>query len=519
MSLKPKFSQTDWDRLSEATKADIELALSQTLDNIGLFVENPSEKSVNGLVQVGQSLSNPTSIGRIQTAQNWVKTATNGKVNSTMMPYSTDGFSSLAVSSVQNDGTKISVPVKRNLTEQNCSFPKSASRYTKIVEKFEKTFGIKVVEKLASGSSSYQLEKVKDGAFKKVNGVVMNCNNIVISDFDRFAIIFNCIAKLVVDEKLKAFDDASYLSLNNSDKQNFRSAAEKLVTLGIARATILEDVPSTASIKLDDALKFEFFQTLALLSGKRNDVAKSISSLSELAISDICEKLGYNKDSIANNLKALNFTYQGSPKSVFEAVYKAAGLQELAVEVKDEKLEKDEKTPEEESLSKTKTAVKATFAMTALLQRNILAYKGKLEASIVDKGSLETFFEDDSENIVVFALNKKLQEAKNAGKGHRKYETANEKSSEIAQEFSTRLNSMLKKTYEFAKGKAEKGELETRSPQKLFREANNNEGENKSALAIAKKTFKETVDDVVKQTRKQEKAAKKAKKQPDEFAY
>lgn len=503
MSLKPKFSQADWDKLSEITKEDVELALSKGLDSIGIFVQNPTEKSVSGLVQVGQSVSNPTTIGRIQTSQNWIKTATNGKVNATIMPYSSDGYSSLAVNLVQNDETKIDVPLKRNLTEQNCSFPKSSSRYAKIVEKIEKTFGVKIVETFAN-SSSYQL---KSGLLKKE--ISLNCNNVVISDFDRFAMIFNCIAKLVVDEKLKSFDDASYLSLNSNDKQNFKSSAEKLVTLGLSRATILEDTPSSASLKLDDALKFEFFQTLSLLAGKRNDVAKSISNLSEIAISEICEKLGYNKDSIASNLITLGFSYQESPKTVFEAIFNAANLQELAIEVKDEKAEKTSEVAKEK--------VKLSFAMTPLLQRNILALEGKLKAAIVKKESLDGFFEDSSENIVVFALNKKLEEAKKTEKSQKKFETAAEKSSEIAQEFSTRLNSMLKKTYKYAEEKANKGELETRSPQKLFREANNNEGENKSALAIAKNTFKETVNDVVKETRKQEKNARKAKKSSEDL--
>lgn len=514
MSLKPKFSQADWDKLSETTKADIELALSKGLDGVGMFVQNPTEKSVSGLVQVGQSLSNPTTIGRIQTSQNWIKTATNGKINSTIAPYSSEGYSSLAVSIVQNDGTKIAVPVKRNLTEQNCSFPKSSSRYAKIVEKIEKTFGVKVVENYAN-SSSYQL---KNGFFKKE--ISLNCNNVVISDFDRFAMIFNCIAKLVVEEKLKSFDNASYLSLNNSDKQSFKSSVEKLVTLGLARATILEDTPSNASMKLDDALKFEFFQTLSFLAGKRNDVAKSISNLSEVAISEICEKLEYNKDSISSNLITLGCSYQELPKTVFEAIYNAANLQELAIEVQVEKIEENEKTAKEESKKSAevvKEKVKLSFAMTPLLQRNILALEGKLKTAIVKKESLEEFFEDTSENIVVFALNKKLEDAKKTGKGQKKFETATEKSSEIAQEFSTRLNSMLKKTYEHAKEKAEKGELETRSPQKLFRDANNNEGENKSAFAIAKKTFKETVDDVVKETRKQEKKARKTKKSSEDL--
>ncbi len=518
MSLKHNLTQSKWESLSEQTRLDIEYALGQELDNIGIFVENKSEKSVSELVQMGQSMSNPTSIGTIQSKEQWELTARNGNKFNNLKPYSENGFSSLIVNQFQVNPSVLSIPLKRNLTEQNCSFPKNASRFPKFVDSISHVFGIKVVENAAQ-ISSYEIGKVKESAFKKSDAIILNCNKLTTSDYDRFAAIFNCIAKIGVGEKLKTFDDPSYLALNDEDKNNFKFTAEKLVTLGLARATILSDeLDQKQVIKLDDALKFEFFKTLALLSGKRNNVAKSISNLAEQSIVFVCEKLGYEKNSISKYLKSLNFTYKEEPSSLFDAIYKAGNFEAIATRVENAK---DEETTvsKAETQSSVKAAVKASFALTMLLQRNILAYEGKLKASIANKKSYEEFFESESSNIIEFVLNKKVEKATAEGRSTKNLKTAANKSNEISQEFAIRVNAMLKNTFEFAKEKAANGNLETRSVPKLFRMANNQEGENKSPTSIAKATFNEVVKDVVKRTKQQEKAAKKAKKQPDEFAY
>lgn len=64
MSFKHNFTQNDWDNLTQTTKDDINFALSQELDSIGNFVFNKSEKSVNALIQMAQSLTNPKQLAQ-----------------------------------------------------------------------------------------------------------------------------------------------------------------------------------------------------------------------------------------------------------------------------------------------------------------------------------------------------------------------------------------------------------------------------------------------------------------------
>ena len=136
-----------------------------------------------------------------------------------------------------------------------------------------------------------------------------------------------------------------------------------------------------------------------------------------------------------------------------------------------------------------------------------------MDAAIIDKKDYDKFFESDSQDIITFVLSEKLEKAKQTGRGQKKYQTAVEKSPEIAQEFSVRVKAMLGKTFELAKSKSEKGELKTTSVPKLFKEANNEENSNKTPHTIARETFKETVNDVVKKANDEKKAERKAKKQ------
>lgn len=508
MSFKHNFTQNDWDNLTQTTKDDINFALSQELDSIGNFVFNKSEKSVNALIQMAQSLTNPKTIGAIQTKQEWATTARNGKVMESIKPYSNAGYSSLAVTLPMWDASKLLVPVKRNYSEQNCSLPLSASRYKKFVEKVQPTFGLKVIENSSySSSTTYGIEKVKESAFKKADAIVLNCNNAVTTDYDRFAMIFNCLAKQAVENEVKSFDNASFIALNDKDKESFKIATEKLATLGLARATILDDNSSAPAKTFDDALKFDFFHTLTLLDGKRNDVVKSISALTKTVVESICNKLGYTKEAIVANLKNLGYKYAQEPKSVFEAIFMAGNLEAIATEVQEN---------ETTNIAKQKAldcVAKAAKSASPSLTKKIIAYKGTLDAAIIDKKDYDKFFESDSQDVITFVLGEKLEKAKQTGRGQKKYQTAVEKSPEIAQEFSVRVKAMLRKTDELAKSKSEKGELETTSVPKLFKEANNEENSNKTPRAIARETFKETVNDVVKKANDEKKAERKTKKQ------
>lgn len=507
MSFKHNFTQNDWDNLTQTTKDDINFALNQELDSVGNFVFNKNEKSVNALIQMAQSLTNPKTIGAIQTKQEWATTARNGKILESIKPYSNAGYSSLAVTLPLWDASKILVPVKRNYSEQNCSLPLSASRYQKFVEKIQTTFGLKVVENSNYSSlTSYGIEKVKEGAFKKVDAIVLNCNRAVTTDYDRFAMIFNCLAKQSVESEIKSFDNASYLALNDKDKENFKIVTEKLATLGLARATILDDRSTAPAKTFDDALKFDFFHTLTLLDGKRNNVVKAISLLTENVVESICNKLGYTKEAIVDNLKNLGYKYAQEPKNAFEAIFMAGNLEAIATEVQENETKSIVKQKAIDCISK------AAKTISPLLQKNIIAFKGKLEAAIINKKDYDKFFESDSPDVITFVLNEKLEKAKQTGKGQKKFQTAANKSTEIAQEFSVRVNAMLRKTNELAKEKSAKGQLETTSIPKLFKEANNDENSNKTPRAIAKTTFKETINDVVKKANDEKKAARKTKK-------
>lgn len=511
MSFKHNFTQNDWDNLTQTTKDDINFALSQELDSIGNFVFNKSEKSVNALIQMAQSLTNPKTIGAIQTKQEWATTARNGKVMESIKPYSNAGYSSLAVTLPWWDASKLLIPVKRNYSEQNCSLPLSASRYKKFVEKIQPTFGLKVVENSSySSPTTYGIEKVKEAAFKKADAIVLNCNNAVTTDYDRFAMILNCLAKQAVENEVKSFNNPSYIALNDKDKENFKIATEKLATLGLARATILDDNNPAPAKALDDALKFDFFHTLTLLDGKRNDIVKSISTLTETVVESICNKLGYTKEAIVGNLKNLGYKYAQEPKSVFEAIFMAGNLEAIATEVQENETTKVAK---QKALDCVAKAAKAAKSASPSLTKKIIAYKGTLDAAIIDKKDYDKFFESDSQDVITFVLGEKLEKAKQTGRGQKKYQTAVEKSPEIAQEFSVRVKAMLGKTFELAKSKSEKGELKTTSVPKLFKEANNEENSNKTPHTIARETFKETVNDVVKKANDEKKAERKAKKQ------
>lgn len=70
--------------------------------------------------------------------------------------------------------------------------------------------------------------------------------------------ILNCLTKQAVENEVKSFNNPSYIALNDKDKESFKIATEKLATLGLARATILDDNNPAPAKALDDALKFDF---------------------------------------------------------------------------------------------------------------------------------------------------------------------------------------------------------------------------------------------------------------------
>ena len=101
--------------------------------------------------------------------------------------------------------------------------------------------------------------------------------------------------------------------------------ANDLLTLGIMRATDLGN--SEISYKIDEALKLQFSNDMALVASAGNDLTKAVATLVEMSAENIAEKLNFTKERIVDNMEKMGFKYSKFPKTVVEAIFSASNLE------------------------------------------------------------------------------------------------------------------------------------------------------------------------------------------------
>ena len=91
------------------------------------------------------------------------------------------------------------------------------------------------------------------------------------------------------------------------------------------RATDLGN--SEISYKIDEALKLQFSNDMALVASAGNDLTKAVATLVEMSAENIAEKLNFTKERIVDNMEKMGFKYSKFPKTVVEAIFSASNLE------------------------------------------------------------------------------------------------------------------------------------------------------------------------------------------------
>lgn len=416
--IKEKYFTTinNWENLTPETKKEIMAAFAKKLDAVGQFVSINAEnkKSVLEIIQTAQSLANPKTVGLVASAEAWKKYADNryGYIIDNILPYSNAGYSCYAVRASYPAAKNILLPPVLNFVPgtQICNHnEKTTPRFTKFVENVQSKLNIKieVVPSLSKISVPYS---VKKSMFKQTTITLFNDGSL--NDFTAAAIISNLIAHIFVEENFKSFESKNsslVKALTPTELTYFKTITEKLVTLGLVRATDLQN-PEIA-FKLDEALKLDFFSSLTLLSGKRYGTALKITEFAKEVIENVSQKLNYSQDKVVSNMKNMGFEYNKESTNIFEAIYLPNNLKK-AFEIDLEKLIAEETAAEVAEEAKNK--VKHVLG-TAALNININKIKAKLRRvlpGLITENLLgkdaERYFENDgdfdNESIISFVL-------------------------------------------------------------------------------------------------------------------
>lgn len=317
----------NWSKFSKSTQTNLETAKLSNLDSIGLLMTkkyNPNE-----VISFMQSLADPKYVGDIYTKDIW-NLRTNQRVRGLVAqiePYMDNKYSSHAMISLPTSFNGIQFPLSTNLTNKTIYVGKETTcpRFEKLVKLFSEKLNATINFKFVSTNNKYYVKNAN--SYDVFNQLNVN-SNYSLNENDKIVVIASIMANNMFSE-YKSTMPAEYASLlnkfNPQEVEKVENVVNDVLTLAIMRATDLGN--PEISYKIDEALKLQTSNDLALVATYGNNVTKHIASMVEQVSNNIAKKLDYAVDRIVSNMEDMGFKYTKRPRNALQALFNASNLE------------------------------------------------------------------------------------------------------------------------------------------------------------------------------------------------
>lgn len=335
----------NWTKFTNSTKQNLQTAKSENLDAIGLLMTkkyNPNE-----VISFLQTLADPKYVGDRYSKEIW-KLRTNQRVRgivSQIEPYAENKYSAHAMISLPTSFNGIQFPLVTNFSSKSIYVGNETTcpRYEKLVklfgEKLNTTFDFKYV----STNGKY-FAKTANG-YDVYNQLNVN-STYSLNENDRVVVLASLVATKMIEE-CKAANAEKYAELNKNfnkvELEKIENVTNDVLTLAIMRATDIRN--AEVSYKIDEALKLQISNDLALVATYGNNVTKIITSITEEVAKNIASKLGFTVERIVENMENMGYKYTKNPKDVLQALFNCSNLEKTYnVEIEKEAVEAPKKS-------------------------------------------------------------------------------------------------------------------------------------------------------------------------------
>lgn len=464
MSLTDVNQLQNWKSLSEATQNVLTLSQKSGLDSVGLFMAkqfNPNE-----LLSIFQTLADPKLAGPVLSTTNWdsknlyrVK-----KIADNVAPYDNSGrYNCYPLISTSASYDRIQFPLVTNYLDSNIyNGATKCPKYEKLLKIFTEKLKKPVVFLPLSTNGQFVREKKTYEIFSKLN----YGSNFELNEFDKIVLLASITADELTNDYIanhsKAFKKET-ASFNKNEQNYINTITKDLLTLAIVRTIDLGN-PNIA-YKIDEALKLQISNDLALMAGAGSEITKYIAHLTENAVVDITEKLDFSLERIKKNMLDMGFKYPREPKNVLETIFNVGNLEKTygveANAVKEQNAPKVENKVQQKVFHALSGAVlaasvtKMKLLLPSYIDEQILTKKQHKELN--DKLGFET---TSSEECLAFTLEKekdadKLYRSVSIGYGKAKAgiveavvnRFAQQRDEDFGKSTKQRLNDTLNETY------------------------------------------------------------------------
>lgn len=335
----------NWTKFTNSTKQNLQTAKSENLDAIGLLMTkkyNPNE-----VISFLQTLADPKYVGDSYSKEIW-KLRTNQRVRgivSQIEPYAENKYSAHAMISLPTSFNGIQFPLVTNFSSKSIYIGNETTcpRYKKLVklfgEKLNTTFDFKYV----STNGKY-FAKTANG-YDVYNQLNVN-STYSLNENDRVVVLASLVATKMIEES-KAANAEKYAELNKNfnkvELEKIENVTNDVLTLAIMRATDIRN--AEVSYKIDEALKLQISNDLALVATYGNNVTKIITSITEEVAKNIASKLDFTVERIVENMENMGYKYTKNPKDVLQALFNCSNLEKTYnVEIEKEAVEAPKKS-------------------------------------------------------------------------------------------------------------------------------------------------------------------------------
>lgn len=326
----------DWKNYSIQSQENLKIAKSKGLDAVGLILTgkfNPNES-----IALLQTLADPKFSGELfEKEEAPYNFRINGEIAS-IEPLKNGKFSSHAIKSTNSTFPSIQMPLVTNYTQPATSASitfnaEQCSRFAKIVDIFEKSLNTKFKFEFVSNNGMYYKENTT-GVFKKVitSYSIFEKNKVnstySLNENDKIVMIANITAiKLLEDYKnvhASAYEDMK-VGFSDERIKIMEKIVSDIITLAIMRSIDLQN--PELSYKVDEALKLQIANDLAILSSNGNEITKFIAPVSKDVIKNMAKTLNLNVERIAKNMEEMGFKYKKYPTNILDALFNASNLE------------------------------------------------------------------------------------------------------------------------------------------------------------------------------------------------
>lgn len=323
----------DWENYSNQSQENLKTAKSKSLDAIGLILTgkfNPNES-----ISLLQTLADPQLIGELfEKGKAPYNFRINGEIAS-IEPLKNGKFSSYAIKSTNSTYPSIQMPLVTNYNKSNSVTQNNAicSRFAKIVDIFEKSLNTKFKFEFVSNNGMYYKEN-STGVFKKVitSYSIYEKNKVnstySLNEYDKIVMLSN-ITAIKLLEDYKNVNANAYANMKAGFSDDRIKIMEKIVTDIITLATMrsIDLQNSEISYKVDEALKLQTANDLAILSSNGNEITKFIAPVSKDVIKNMSKTLNLNVERIAKNMEEMGFKYKKYPTNILDSLFNASNLE------------------------------------------------------------------------------------------------------------------------------------------------------------------------------------------------